>query len=46
MTVLDVYLEAAKDPIRKLRSGPDGEMFFTYVTADLPHPVSASNGKC
>lgn len=42
MTVLDVYLEAAREPIGKLRSGPDGEMSFTYVTADLPHPVSAS----
>lgn len=42
MTVLDVYLEAAREPIGKLMSGPDGEMSFTYVTADLPHPVSAS----
>ena len=42
MTVLNVYLEAAREPIGKLRSGPDGEMSFTYVTADLPHPVSAS----
>lgn len=42
MTVLDVYLEAAKEPIGKLISSPEGEMSFAYVTADLPHPVSAS----
>jgi serine/threonine-protein kinase HipA len=42
MTVLDVYLEAVKDPIGKLMSGPDGEMSFAYVTANLPHPVSTS----
>ena len=42
MTVLDVYIEAAAQPIGKLVSGPDGEMSFQYVADDLPHPISAS----
>lgn len=42
MTVLDVYIEAAVEPVGRLVSGPDGEMSFTYVADDLPHPISAS----
>lgn len=42
MTVLDVYIEAAAEPVGRLVSGPDGEMSFTYVADDLPHPISAS----
>ncbi len=42
MTALDVYLEGAESPIGKLRSGQNQEMSFTYITSDLPHPVSVS----
>jgi len=42
MTVLDVYLEAVDRPIGKLSSGPDGEISFKYVVAELPHAISVS----
>ncbi|MEP3333265.1 HipA N-terminal domain-containing protein [Sedimentitalea sp.] len=42
MTTLDVYLEGADGSIGKLRSGQNEGMSFTYITSDLPHPVSVS----
>ena len=42
MTVLDVYLEAGREPIGKLSSEPDGDMSFRYVTDAIPHAISAS----
>ena len=42
MTVLDVYLEAGREPIGQLSSEPDGDMSFRYVTDAIPHPISAS----
>ncbi|WP_282128819.1 HipA domain-containing protein [Roseobacter litoralis] len=42
MTVLDVYFEAISAPIGKLMSGSDAEMSFSYVTDELPHPISMS----
>lgn len=42
MTTLDVYLEGTKEPVGKLRSRQNEEISFTYITADLPHPLSVS----
>ncbi len=42
MTVLDVYLEAVREPIGQLSSEPDGDMSFRYVTDAIPHAISAS----
>ena len=42
MTVLDVYLEAVREPIGQLSSESDGDMTFRYVTDAIPHAISAS----
>jgi len=42
MTVLDVYLEAVRDPIGKLSSDAEGSISFRYTRLDVPHPVSLS----